>query len=199
VSGRGPQSESLAREMGLRLVGSAVCGFALGAAIAGSSSLGAIVGATIGAVWCLLEAIRLLIRGRARHVQWTIAIVLGISTLAYAVDNTFFPGKPFDATVWRERESRDNGARQQMADRLISRHSLDGRTRAEVQSMLGTPSWPSSDSSLHYLLGRERPLLGPLVPSSNCEWLTIHFGKDDRVLDYHLGTISHCGCVDSSD
>jgi hypothetical protein len=224
VSQQSPQPESLPRGIIPRFIVGTPCGIVIGAAIWGAASredgvprvtwshvgyevlFGAVVGATLGAaiglVCYLAVTSRWLFRwsqpSTRRRVRWTIAIVLGLLAAAYVAVFVWRLGKPFDAVEWRERESRHNGSRQQMADWVVVTHVLDGKTRAEVLSMLGNPNWPSFGGSLMFFLGKERSLLGPFG-GPGCEWLTVDFGPDGRVSRYHIGALSNCGCVDTAE
>jgi hypothetical protein len=215
----------LARGLASRFFGSLLCGVVLveafGAAalyqphtaadswsdmfddVARCGVIGLIAGTSVGFGWCLVEAIRQFLRRAKPSIRrgagWTIAILLGLWIVGFALCNALLPGKPFDAAEWQEREARHNGSRQQMADRLVAWRVLDGKTRAEVRSMLGNPNWPSEDSRQLYFLGRERTLLGPLDASARCEWLAVEFGQDDRVARCHIGALSHCGCLDETE
>jgi len=84
---------------------------------------------------------------------------------------------PFDAAIWRNPESSrwrkdDVTERQKMFDDLVANH-LSGKTRGEIESMLGEPDtgyFEGTGRDLLYILGPER---GPFGIDS--EWLLIWF------------------------
>jgi hypothetical protein len=70
-----------------------------------------------------------------------------------------------------------------MADRLVARGTLHGKTRAEVVEMLGEPP-PTEyfhEWDLVYWLGPERSFF-PV----DSEWLVIRFSPDGRVAEYRI-------------
>jgi hypothetical protein len=95
----------------------------------------------------------------------------------------------FDAAAWRENVQKkgytNTSRRQRMADGLLRWNTLRGKTKAEVEAMLG----PDSDSSyfreydLVYWLGPERSFM-----RIDSEWLVIKFDDDGRVADVRLVT-----------
>src|SRR5271163_4646713 len=93
---------------------------------------------------------------------------------AFVAKRTLYPGIPFDSVSWRDELSLRNGGREQMADRLVGRHALQGKTRVEVVSLLGEPPRTDyfADWDLVYFLGPERGFL-----SIDSEWLVVRFGQ----------------------
>src|SRR5262245_44084202 len=78
--------------------------------------------------------------------------------LGLVVRKGWFPGKPFDSVAWQDPEEVKKGVRLEMADRLLARGKLLGKTRAEVLDFLGQPTETSYFGSwdLVYWLGFER-------------------------------------------
>jgi outer membrane protein assembly factor BamE (lipoprotein component of BamABCDE complex) len=118
-----------------------------------------------------------------RNVVFLIIAGALLAGTAYIAKRTFYLGIPFDATLWRDEVSLRNGVREEMADRLVGRHTLQGKTRAEVISLLGDPPPTDyfSDWDLVYLLGPERGFM-----SIDSEWLVVRFGQDGRVTECRI-------------
>jgi hypothetical protein len=118
-----------------------------------------------------------------RRRWWIVVLVLcvavlavGAATAALALTHKgpFDTSLPFDRTVWQDRHQKA-GVRLRMAERLVWRHALDGKSRTEVVSMLGPPNatadWPQWDLAYR---------LGPVGILDN-GGLVIRFGQDGRV------------------
>ncbi len=92
-------------------------------------------------------------------------------------------GSEFDSLVWVDEDLIQEGVRLKMADSLIKRRLLDGKTRTEIIRLLGNPTETSyfQDWHLIYWLGPERGFI-----SIDSEWLVIRFGPDDKVTEYQL-------------
>jgi hypothetical protein len=90
-------------------------------------------------------------------------------------------GRAFDKAVWQD--EKQESARLEMADRIVARRMLDGKTRVEVLSMLGEPPKTGyfSDWNLVYWLGAERGFV-----SIDSEWLVVRFDADERVSEYRI-------------
>ena len=108
----------------------------------------------------------------SRSPKWklTVVIVLIAGAVGYC---TYEPGPiPFERDAWRNaehwRSSENDSPRLRMADGLVRDRVLIGKSRAEVEAMLG----PRADTSkfreydLVYWLGRERGFMG-----IDSEWL----------------------------
>lgn len=88
--------------------------------------------------------------------------------------------QPFDSAEWRKslaQESRDE-IRLRMVDDLLDRHVLRGKTRGEIEALLGTPPrtnyFPEYDYV--YWLGPERGFI-----RIDSEWLGLKFDGSGRV------------------
>jgi hypothetical protein len=90
------------------------------------------------------------------------------------------PGRAFDPVAWQDEARVQEGVRLGMADRLVARGTLLGKTRAEVLELLGEPSARGylAASDLRYWLGPERGFF-----SIDSEWLVVRLGADGRVND----------------
>jgi hypothetical protein len=111
----------------------------------------------------------------------TVRIILALA--AVVVWRVWFPGRNFDAVAWHDPVLVQRGVRLAMADRLIARRALNGKTRAEVVEMLGEPpdtgyfrNW-----DLVYWIGPERGLFG-----IDSEWLVARLGRDGDVVECRI-------------
>src|SRR6185503_12498840 len=93
--------------------------------------------------------------------------------------------QPFDANLWTDPIRVEKGIRLRMADSLIARGTLQGKTRDEVVALLGAPRDGDyfSDWDLVYWLGPERGFI-----SIDSEWLVIKFDREDRGADVQIIT-----------
>ena len=122
--------------------------------------------------------------------RWWIAVLVvvavavlaaGAVTAALALTHKgpFDTSLPFDRTAWQDRHAKA-GVRLRMAEGLVWRHALDGKSRAEVVSMLGASNaadiWPQWD--LAYWLGP----VGILADGG----LVVSFGQDDHVSEVRI-------------
>lgn len=109
-----------------------------------------------------------------------------MAVVLIAITELFFlPGKPLDAAQWKADVAGNDGARHEMAPRMVAWNSLVGLPRAEVVEMLGDPSrtGASQGDDLKYRVGNERSLF-----ALDSEWLLVRFGTDDRVREARLVT-----------
>lgn len=90
-------------------------------------------------------------------------------------------GGDFDPDGWQDPALIKRGIRLRMADDLIARDLLRGKTRAEVIEMLGEPTESRSfdDWDMAYQLGPERGLI-----RLDYEWLVVRLGADGQVAEY---------------
>ena len=92
-------------------------------------------------------------------------------------------GRAFDARVWQDEKQVQQGVRLAMADRIVARRMLLGKSRAQVTAMLGEP--PETvyfpDWDLVYWLGPERAFI-----SIDSEWLVVRFDSNERVSEYRI-------------
>jgi hypothetical protein len=75
-------------------------------------------------------------------LRWmAIAVLLAgvVLSVTWRVRN---PGHAFDPVAWRDAALVEQGIRLSMADRLVARDALRGKTRMEVIEMLGEPTVP---------------------------------------------------------
>lgn len=93
---------------------------------------------------------------------------------------------PFDSATWKSEESMNwsNPVRLRMVDDLMRKHKLVGRTKVEINELLGLPAKTGYFSSYDYVywLGPERSFIG-----IDSEWLAIRF-KDGRVTNADIVT-----------
>lgn len=110
------------------------------------------------------------------------AVILAI--ILFLCYRSFFPGRVFDAEQWQVNASQRGGkVRLAMADRIVARKMLWGKTRAQVKEMLGEPPVTDyrSDWDLVYWLGPERGFLG-----IDSEWLVVRLDQNGIVDDYKI-------------
>jgi hypothetical protein len=120
-----------------------------------------------------------------RRLVVALVITFTAPLVAIAVWRLWFPGRPFDPVVWRDEAQTISSVRSEMADRLIARGTLLGKTRAEVVELLGEPTEMGlfSDWDLVYRLGPERGFI-----RIDYEWLLIQLDRDGRVAACRLDT-----------
>lgn len=85
----------------------------------------------------------------------------------------------FDTVAWRAGERQPEREREEMADDLVARGTILGKTRTEVVGLLGEPPPTNFFQSfdLVYRLGMERGFV-----SVDSEWLVVKFGPDGRAM-----------------
>lgn len=91
---------------------------------------------------------------------------------------------PFNSEKWKEPVARAEPIRQKMLPDLLKNHPLIGKTRNEVDLLLGQPPMSSyfKDYDYVYWLGPERNPLG-----IDSEWLCIKF-EDNKVIKADIRT-----------
>ena len=112
-----------------------------------------------------------------------IAVVI-LAIFLFLCFRSFFPGRVFDAEQWQVNASqRGTKVRLAMADRIVARKMLWGKTRAQVTEILGKPPATDyrSDWDLVYWLGPERGFLG-----IDSEWLVVKLDQNDVVADVKM-------------
>jgi hypothetical protein len=119
-----------------------------------------------------------------RRKRWFVgALGLLAVVAALMVWRTWLPGRAFDPVSWRDESQVQRGVRLGMADWLIARRTLLGKTRAEVVELLGEPP-PTGyfgDWDMVYWLGPERGLI-----SIDSEWLVLRLAQNGRVVDNRI-------------
>jgi hypothetical protein len=91
------------------------------------------------------------------RTYWMIAPV--VLFLFLTTSRFLFPGRPFDPVVWHAIIDPNDSTRRDMADRLIARRTLIGKSREEIARMLGSPT-DSVDDRIRFVLGPERGFVG---------------------------------------
>ena len=110
-------------------------------------------------------------RNRALWVAAFVAVMTFLVTW-----RLWFPGRPFDSAVWQSITDPNDITRRDMADRLIARRSLIGKSKDNIIEMFG-PAFSGQESRLTYLLGPQRGFIG-----IDSEWLVLILGADGRVV-----------------
>jgi hypothetical protein len=95
----------------------------------------------------------------------------------------WYPGDVFDRAQWQDQTRIADGGRKAMAERLVARNALPGRTRAEVIDMLGEPT--KTDKlrkwSLVYHLGPGAP-----QPGAESDWLAVLLDQSGLVAEARI-------------
>jgi hypothetical protein len=96
----------------------------------------------------------------------------------------WFSVSRFDPVKWEDESQVQKGVRLRMADGLIARQTLLGKTRTEVVDLLGEPPSTGYFSSwdMVYWLGTERA--GYM--SIDSEWLVLRLDDEGRVTENRI-------------
>jgi hypothetical protein len=96
-----------------------------------------------------------------------------------------FRDRPFEQGAWLAAERRRSAIRLKMADHLVADRALLGKTREEIEALLGPPSQRgfSEPGDMTYWLGPERSLI-----SVDSEWLIVRFDSAARVRECAINT-----------
>jgi hypothetical protein len=112
------------------------------------------------------------------------ALVIGMvavaSLLATPSTTEYLHRQPFDSVTWRQSLTTQatEPIRLRMVDDLIQRYSLVGKTRSEINALLGIPPKTNYFREYEYVywLGPERGFM-----SIDSEWLGLQFDESARV------------------
>jgi hypothetical protein len=122
----------------------------------------------------------------ARTWRWplgVLALVLA-APLAYllfaAAGAEWLARQAFDPQAWRSARGAGDPVRIRMVDDLLKSHDFRGKTKSEVEALLGPPDSTEyfSDCDLVYWLGPERGFM-----SIDSEWLALRLDARGRVSD----------------
>lgn len=94
-----------------------------------------------------------------------------------------YPGRAFDPIAWSDAKRVKRGVRLGMADRMVARDTLVGKSYEEVLQLLGKPDYVAAANELTYYLGPERGFI-----SIDSEWLNLKLGPDGRVMRTYIWT-----------
>jgi hypothetical protein len=115
--------------------------------------------------------------------RWlTLFAVLGVAGTGL-VWFTYFRGRAFDPIAWHDPVQVNEGVRQDMADRLVLRRTLIGKTRPEIVEMLGEPDSVGPRNGMRYYIGLERDHFFRIDPESLC----LRLDDDGRVISSYVG------------
>lgn len=120
---------------------------------------------------------------KTRWAGLPVSVITAIWLAAVGAGIYFFlpSERPFEREGWSKADlSSTSSPRFAMADWLLARGTLHGKTRGEVVDLLGEPPETSyfRDWDLVYCLGPERGFI-----RIDNEWLAIRFGDDERVAE----------------
>ena len=118
-----------------------------------------------------------------RRKFWLVVLLFASTVIAMlALERVWFADREFDAAVWRDEAQVRRGVRSKMADWLLARGMLLGKTRAEVVELLGEPPPTEyfADWDMVYWLGLER---GYGIDS---EWLVLRVDSEGRIAENHI-------------
>lgn len=118
-----------------------------------------------------------------RRPSLVFALLLVLAFVGLAARRTWYPGRAFDRQTWLNDDQGTQGARLKMADRMVARRALLGRTRTDVVAMLGKPAASANltDWDLVYRLGPERGFI-----SLNDEWLVLRLDDQERIIEARI-------------
>ena len=105
----------------------------------------------------------------------TVSLLIGVAGVAAHRWNVSRP-LAFDRTVWLagDHDTSMNPPRLRMADDLLAKKAIIGKTRAEIESLLGPPTRTEyfSNYDMVYWLGSERSGYGV-----DSEWLVVRLSE----------------------
>ena len=122
---------------------------------------------------------------RLNRTTWTLVVGLGFSLAAWSIHWSLyqmpltFTEARWNRTDWHDPRHR----RHRIADRYVETGELAGRTREDVENILGPPPETAyfSDWDMVYQLGSERGLI-----SIDSEWLVFKIDEANTVIDYRI-------------
>lgn len=122
-----------------------------------------------------------------RNYRAFIFLIVTISLIVIAVSfySWFFHYKSsikFESKSWKEAEGKSDSIRINMIDNLIEEYRLVGKSRYEIEELLGKPAKTDYFTEYEYVywLGPERGFI-----SIDSAWLGIKF-KDNIVTETHI-------------
>ena len=113
----------------------------------------------------------------------TAAAIAVVAVLVGAYRHLGHSPSEFERSAWIQGETGSANPRLRMADGLLRSEILLGKSRREVEALLGPPTSTDKfrDSGLVYWLGTERGFI-----NIDSEWLTLNFDKAGRVHDARI-------------
>jgi hypothetical protein len=113
----------------------------------------------------------------------TLLLLIATLVAAIGVWRLWPSGRAFDREAWQDEKQVEKGVRLAMADRIVARGTLSGKTRAEVVAMLGEPPKTDyfSDWNLVYWIGPERGFI-----TIDSEWLVVRLDANGRVSECRI-------------
>ncbi len=124
-----------------------------------------------------------------KRILRILLLIVGVGVCTYVGLVVFLIGKPsvenylnrktFNSDEWKNSSSIEAGSRIKMIDSLLKSHQLIGKTKPEIDSLLGPPTNTGHFREYDYVywLGPERGTF-----SIDSEWLAIRF-KDNTVTE----------------
>lgn len=111
--------------------------------------------------------------------------LLLFAAVTYGEARDYLHRVPFESSSWKNPDlvESEDPIRIRMVDDLIRNRRLDGRSREDVEKMLGKPAKPEDlrEFDLVYWLGPDRVAMG-----TDSEWLAISFDDRGVVREYGI-------------
>ncbi len=118
-----------------------------------------------------------------KRPQWVFFLLIALAFVALLIARHIWFARPFDGAQWHNPALVQQGVRLKMADRLIARRTLIGKSRADVEAILGLPTTTDyfNDWDLVYWLGPERSFF-----SIDSEWLVLRLDDQGIVVENRI-------------
>lgn len=106
--------------------------------------------------------------------SWLAVFVAFAIIACVMISYVLSPNNAFDGDLWTKATSVADGRRAAMASTLIDRQLLIGKTKGEVERLLGQSDHNKDSSTYYYLLG---PSTSGIINTSDCAWLAVNYNE----------------------